>query len=196
MTPMAAPPSPAPATPTALVRPAVARAAAELSRHDAGERDEALIENVATVKDTLDRIEGRLSHLRLPPDLQAAHGPITSGRSTPEGRRGKVLALIRARSSRTSFFDSELFGDPCWDMLLDLMLARLDGKQVSVSSLCIAANVPSTTALRRLDELIAASLVERVPDADDRRRIHVRLTDAAVQRIERYLDQIGVVLNG
>jgi len=35
--------------------------------------------------------------------------------------------------------------DPAWDMLLDLTAARAESRAVSVSSLCIAAGVPTTT---------------------------------------------------
>ena len=49
-----------------------------------------------------------------------------------------VRAAIRARRLREQFFAAELFADPAWDMLLDLMAARLEGCPVAVSSLCIA----------------------------------------------------------
>jgi hypothetical protein len=47
----------------------------------------------------------------------------------------------------TAISSEDLFADPGWDILLDLYAARQEGKQVSVSSLCIAAAVPPTTAL-------------------------------------------------
>lgn len=40
---------------------------------------------------------------------------------------GRVRAIIRARRLRDQFFGSDLFADPAWDMLLDLMAARLEG---------------------------------------------------------------------
>ena len=42
--------------------------------------------------------------------------------------------------------DAELFGDPAWDMLLDLTAARAEHTRVSVTSLCIASAVPPTGA--------------------------------------------------
>jgi hypothetical protein len=47
-----------------------------------------------------------------------------------------VLAGFRAR-----FFQEELFADPAWDMLLDLLQAEIAQHRVPVSSLCIAAAV-------------------------------------------------------
>jgi hypothetical protein len=54
-------------------------------------------------------------------------------------------AFLRLRSQH---FVPALFADPAWDILLDLAAARIDGRMVAVSSLCIAAAVPATTALR------------------------------------------------
>jgi hypothetical protein len=58
----------------------------------------------------------------------------------------EIRAVIRARRLRNQFFADELFADPAWDMLLDLFAAGLEKRRVSVSSLCIAAAVPPTTA--------------------------------------------------
>ena len=35
-----------------------------------------------------------------------------------------IRAMIRARRLRDQYFSGELFADPAWDMLLDLLLAR------------------------------------------------------------------------
>jgi len=47
---------------------------------------------------------------------------------------------------RARYFRDELFADPAWDMLLDLLQAEIAQLRVPVSSLCIAASVPATTA--------------------------------------------------
>lgn len=96
--------------------------------------------------------------------------------------------VLDTYSHRTNFFPDGLFADPAWDMLLDLMHARLNGKQISVSSLCIAARVPATTALRRIGDLVATGLAKRVKDVSDGRRVFIELTPDGVLRMERYLD--------
>jgi Winged helix DNA-binding domain len=100
---------------------------------------------------------------------------------------GKVRAMIRARRLRDQFFRSELFADPAWDMLLDLMAARLDGQRVAVSSLCIAAAVPATTALRWIKTLTEHGLFVRVADPQDGRRVYIELSDNAAAALENYL---------
>ncbi len=98
-----------------------------------------------------------------------------------------IRAIIRARRLRERFFRQGLFADPAWDMLLDLMAARLEGQQVAVSSLCIAAAVPSTTALRWIKALTEAGLFVRRADREDRRRVYIELSDDAAARFTAYL---------
>jgi DNA-binding MarR family transcriptional regulator len=47
--------------------------------------------------------------------------------------------------------------------------------------------VPQTTALRRIDDLAQANLIERVADPADRRRVYIRLKDDTVKKLDRYL---------
>jgi hypothetical protein len=88
-------------------------------------------------------------------------------------------ALIRARRMRDQYLPADLFADPAWDMILDLMAARLAGQRVSVSSLCIAASVPPTTALRWIRQLTDRAIFTRIDDPSDGRRVFIELTDAA-----------------
>lgn len=92
------------------------------------------------------------------------------------------------RRNRVAIFGHpELFGEPAWDILLDLYIAHARGKTVSVSSACIGANVPATTALRWLGLLEEVNLVTREHDPLDQRRVLVRLTQDAVSRMEKFL---------
>jgi DNA-binding transcriptional ArsR family regulator len=108
------------------------------------------------------------------------------------GREGEVDAswlrsVLRARRARARYFSSDLFADPARDMMLDLMAARLEGRAVSVSSLCLAAGVPHTTALRWVGILVERGIVVRNPDVRDRRRVFVALTDFALLQFEAWL---------
>lgn len=97
-----------------------------------------------------------------------------------------VRSLIRLRRLRGQFFEASLFADPAWDMLLDLFAARLEQDRVSVSSLCIAADVPPTTALRWIATMTEATLFERHADPRDRRRAFIMLSDDAVTGMTGY----------
>ena len=106
----------------------------------------------------------------------------------PEPQR--LRRMIQERRLRDRFFAPDLFADPAWDMLLDLTAARLEEVNVSVSSLCIAAAVPPTTALRWIKSLTEQGLVERVADPDDQRRIFIGLSDEGFARMCAYLGAV------
>ena len=98
----------------------------------------------------------------------------------------RIRKIIRQRKLRAAFFDATLFADPAWDMLLDLAAATRENINVSTSSLCIAANVPATTALRWISVMSDAGLLEKVEDTTDRRRNFVVLSEKAVDALDRY----------
>lgn len=133
---------------------------------------------------------------------QLAAQPPASVRDRTPGYRGEhanepepdprtIRATIRARRLRDQHFTPELFADPAWDMLLDLYAARLEGRRVSVSSLCIAASVPPTTALRWIGTMHDAQLFGREPDPTDKRRAHITLTDRAAAAMRGYFGAAG-----
>lgn len=88
-----------------------------------------------------------------------------------------IRRLLRARRLRDRQFGTGLFEDPAWDMMLDLFAAHHEGREVSVSSLCIAAAVAPTTALRWIGRMVAAGLFVRRADPADRRRALMTLSD-------------------
>ena len=100
---------------------------------------------------------------------------------------GFIRSIIRARRLRDHFFRGELFADPAWDMLLDLMAARVERQRVAVSSLCIAAAVPPTTALRWIKTLCDQGLFVRVADPEDGRRVFIELSVETATMMEAYL---------
>lgn len=102
-----------------------------------------------------------------------------------------VRRVIRQRQLRARFFDADLFGDPAWDILLDLTAARAEHLRVSVTSLCIASGVPPTTALRWIGQMTEAGLLQRMEDKADRRRAFIALTDQAADAMARYFAELG-----
>jgi DNA-binding MarR family transcriptional regulator len=101
-----------------------------------------------------------------------------------------VRRAIRSRRLREQFFAAALIEDPGWDMLLDLFAAELEDRGVSVSSLCIAAAVAPTTALRWIGKMSEAGLFQRRPDPFDRRRAFMALTDQARVGMEQYCQAV------
>lgn len=105
---------------------------------------------------------------------------------SPIGRQAR--AIIKARNHRRSFFNSALFSDPAWDILLDLLSAEAEGKRRSISGVGLTANIPATTALRWISALEQEGLVRRENDPLDRRRTFVMLTDGGLLALRRYFE--------
>lgn len=99
---------------------------------------------------------------------------------------GEIRQAIRGRRLRDQYFGAGLFEDPAWDMLLDLCAADLERGRVSVSSLCIAAAVAPTTALRWISRMTEAGLFEREADPFDRRRAYMQLSAKARDGMHEY----------
>ena len=131
--------------------------------------------------------------------LEAARNPWVpqSGSLEKDGRPvlpagSAIRTLIRQRQVRSRYFDGELFADPAWDILLDLAAARAERQQVSVTSLCIAAGVPATTALRWIAQMVEQGLLLRIPDRLDRRRAYIALADKTADALACYFAEIGI----
>jgi DNA-binding MarR family transcriptional regulator len=104
----------------------------------------------------------------------------------PEPTSELLTSLERAkrhyhyRRKREAVFENpKLFGEPAWDMLVDLFIAGEEGNSISVTSLCIASGAPETTALRWIVVLEQEKLIIRNPDPNDQRRVFLSLTDTA-----------------
>lgn len=96
---------------------------------------------------------------------------------------------VKARRQRERIFPAELFADPAWDILLDLFANTVRGNAVSISDACIASAVPSTTALRWIGRLHELGLLERLQDPRDTRRVLLRLTDPALDKVAGWVRQ-------
>ena len=124
---------------------------------------------------------------------------MTSSKSGPpnpasDALRECVKQISRLRSQRSELFPTDLFADPCWDMLLELYLAELQNRTVTTSSLCLASRVPVSTALRRVAELERRKFIERQKDSIDGRRSVVTLSDMSRRLLRKYFARCGNVI--
>jgi DNA-binding transcriptional ArsR family regulator len=112
--------------------------------------------------------------------------------SVPPTREPQALTLARMiyaeRRRRDRTFPADIFGEPSWDILLDLFVARGEGRRVPTTSACIGAHVPPTTALRWLRLLEGQGLIEREEDERDGRRTFVRLSTKGMDLVGNFLD--------
>jgi DNA-binding MarR family transcriptional regulator len=95
--------------------------------------------------------------------------------------------IVLKRRRREKFFQTTNFGEPAWDIMLDLFIAKLRGRMISVSSACIAAAVPPTTALRYIFIMTQLGQIQRLADPNDARKVYVMLSDEMMDAMRRYL---------
>ena len=78
--------------------------------------------------------------------------------------------------------------DVAWDLLAEVLRSERNGRRVSVSGLSISVEgVSSTTAFRRINELVTQGHLHRVPDPTDARRDFVTLNDKTRAALDSYL---------
>ncbi|HET7204360.1 MAG TPA: response regulator [Steroidobacteraceae bacterium] len=107
----------------------------------------------------------------------------------PEDASLRTLKLLqKLQEARSSIFGEAVMPEPAWEMLAELMRARLAGQHLSVTSLALSSKSPMTTALRRIEDLIQGGLAARMPDPADRRRTYVELTPEGMARMQLFLE--------
>ncbi|HEX8124215.1 MAG TPA: hypothetical protein VF548_01380 [Allosphingosinicella sp.] len=93
----------------------------------------------------------------------------------------------RLRRMRDQEFGPALFGEPAWDILLDLYIAASDPRLVSVMSASMAASVSTQDTARWLVLLEEQGLVERFNSGADASCAIVTLSQKAFDQMTRLL---------
>ena len=119
-------------------------------------------------------------------------GPLSPAGALPSSEQWAAAhqvarALIAGQETRLRLFRGDLFADPAWDILLDLFVARLETRAICVSSLCIAARVPASTAHRWIKNMEGEGEIVRRADPVDGRRILLEISDTAFRAMLRQL---------
>lgn len=112
----------------------------------------------------------------------------------PERLASFAKRLHLLREQRRRHLDADLLGEPMWDILLDLYAQEGAGREVSVTSCCLAAGVPATTALRWIGVLENRDLIARRNDHNDGRRHHLYLTTKGRTVLESVLREMYLAL--
>ena len=97
--------------------------------------------------------------------------------------------LLSSRRRRDFALPALEFGEPAWDILLELYLQHAEGRRISISNLCDASAVPESTALRWIRTMVDVGQLVREPDTADRRRVFVSLVPDLLEAIEAYLNE-------
>jgi CheY-like chemotaxis protein/DNA-binding MarR family transcriptional regulator len=116
--------------------------------------------------------------------------------AAPKTNLATLELLRRLQGARQTIFGDAVMPEPAWEMLAEMMRARLTGERLSVTSLALSSQSPATTALRRIEELIQCGLATRTPDPYDRRRSYVELTPDGARRMQVFLEGFARAVHG
>jgi hypothetical protein len=122
-------------------------------------------------------------------------GRIAEGLMRPSFQKDPVSEefirdTILARRLRYRFFPERFFGEPAWDLLLELLLGEIEGRQVTVPNLCEAAGVPAAITLRWLNGLATEGMIMRRFDPRDSTCELIELSPSAERALRRYFHEL------
>ena len=98
----------------------------------------------------------------------------------------QVRCVINERARRFGYLRTELFSDPAWDILLQLLASELSQQRITISQLAEKTNVPATTTLRWIKMLECDDLIARRIDPLDARRVYLALTSKGTDAMVGY----------
>lgn len=142
-----------------------------------------LVQDLDVLADSMDDLASKIRSVRIT-------SPETSLTDISPLARAKLHYKSR-RKRELIFGSNDLFGEPAWDMIVDLFIASEEGNRVSVTSLCFASAVPSTTALRWISILENEGIIFRVADEKDARRFFLFLSEDARDRVRSHFRNYG-----
>ena len=120
---------------------------------------------------------------------QAAHLHLVGGVHSPsdsELLRKDAARLLATRKLRNQLFDTNLFGEPAWDILLSLYVIHNERRRLSIRNLAQFCDLPLTTTQRWLDFLTQRELIARLPSPTDHRVVFIELSDTGRARMDNY----------
>jgi hypothetical protein len=148
--------------------------------------------NKDKLAEQLDAAQSILEDIRITSGCKPAaaldHRPSPRNETTLETAR----RLYKARQLRTDFVgEKDLFGEPAWDILLDLFIRQAGAEPFSVEDAVINANTSRATGLRWVQALMHHGLVAIAPAAIDTDQQLVQLTPAGFEGMSRYLESVA-----
>jgi CheY-like chemotaxis protein len=126
------------------------------------------------------------------PPVPVAVVPATAERDASHSADVALLGMDRLRRLRREFPPLGELDDVAWDLVRELVRVERTTQRLSVSALSMAAEqVSSSTAVRRIQDLVRAGVLVRTPDPADARRDFVNLAPEMRATLDRYLEQVA-----
>jgi DNA-binding MarR family transcriptional regulator len=140
-----------------------------------------IVDQISDIQKNIDRISGQIG-------LEIQHK--LSDDELDDYLISMLGKYFENKRLRYIIVSQDLFSDPYWDILVELFNARLRGKNLTVSAVATAGNMPPTTGLRYLDSLSSMEYIYRERDEWDGRKVFIRISDKAFLLMKEYFVRI------
>jgi len=125
-------------------------------------------------------------------DLLDVSGPQATRLLNRRAMMEEARNEIARRRLRYKVLPEGMFGEPAWDILLNLYVEQ-DGARVTLAELTRILAFPGSTLLRWFNYLEDRGLVRRIEHTTDQRSFYPQLTSKGVDAINLYIS--GVLTN-
>jgi hypothetical protein len=148
--------------------------------------------DIKKLTEQLDAAQEILDQIRVTSGCQVS----APQRSKPSSRVESAVETARRaydeRKARAKFVGNEdMFGEPAWDILLDLFIRQANEERVTVKIASLSADMTPTTTMRWLYVLELNQLIQSHVDPADPNRHQIHLTPAGYEGMLRYLESIA-----
>lgn len=121
----------------------------------------------------------------------AAQTALPNSKDTPLRPSDVLVAMARSDLSarqrkRKIFFESEMFGEPAFEILIHAYIAEVERSSVSTTDLCSSASLPISIGVRYISILEQQGLLRRHPSMTDFRITNVSITRLGISKINEY----------
>lgn len=137
------------------------------------------------LRNQIDRMAERITAL----EMQCPGGNSRSIVLDDDNLATIAASIAQARRRRAKLFDPSLFGEPAWDILLELFVCKVRGRRMSIANLSRVANVSAETGNRFVSLLGGKGLVRSAGAFIDGPPEHVELTERAMKLMRQYVSE-------
>lgn len=107
---------------------------------------------------------------------------------TDHDSAASVAAAIREfRRARSHFLPADIFGEPAWDLLLELFIADSEGRRLTGADVSARCEIPSTVLARWLKYLSKAGFV--IGDGDGDLTDQLTLSGKGMESLEQTISR-------
>lgn len=135
------------------------------------------------LQENLARLADELAEAARKYDAAASIDTVATPSLEAMSPREYFVSLLDLRRMRERYFGSELFGEPAWDIMLDLMIARIDGREIRGSNIKPHGDAPDIVTKHYIQALAEAQLIDIFVNPDDVDDPSLSLSSEAARRM-------------